>query len=303
MRWQGILFFLFALAALPLILNEYQLHIFIITFYYIVLGISWNLAAGYTGIFSLAHHAFAGLSAYSSALTVIYLGAPIPIGIIVGILVATGISYMISVLTLKMKGIYLALTTWAFAEMSRLVIANEYQYTRGDLGLTVPKIFPPGYSIHYYYIFLALMGASLFIIFKLLNSRLGLFARSIRDDEVAANVMGVNTYHWRKIIVTISGAIAGAAGAFYGHYIGLLAPVILGFNEMATIVIVVMAGGYATFWGPVIGAFIVEPLSEIFRITAEMRMVMFSAAVILMTRFYRGGLIHFYSQITKKTIS
>src|SRR5207247_628850 len=124
-----------ALAWLPWAVSEYHLHVLVTSFYYVVLAIGWNLLAGYAGQFSLAHHTFAGIGAYTSALLGLYAGMPILAGIGAGVVVAAIVGYGLGTLCLRMRAIYLALATWAFAESVRLLVAVEYPITRGDLGL------------------------------------------------------------------------------------------------------------------------------------------------------------------------
>src|SRR6266571_2467701 len=130
-----------ALAWLPWAVSEYHLHVLVTSFYYVVLAIGWNLLAGYTGQFSLAHHTFAGVGAYTSALLVLHAKVPIVVGVAAGGALAALLGWGLGTLCLRMRAIYLALATWAFAESVRLFVAVEYQITRGDLGLMTPFFF------------------------------------------------------------------------------------------------------------------------------------------------------------------
>src|SRR6266436_7385089 len=149
-----------ALAWLPWAVSEYHLHVLVTSFYYVVLAIGWNLLAGYTGQFSLAHHTFAGIGAYTSALLVLYARVPILVGITAGAVVAAAIGYGLGTLCLRMRAIYLALATWAFAESMRLLITVEYEITRGDLGLATPFLFGTPRPTAYYFLFLGLALAA-----------------------------------------------------------------------------------------------------------------------------------------------
>jgi branched-chain amino acid transport system permease protein len=288
-----------ALGPLPLLAGEYYTHILTISCYYIILAASWNLLAGYTGQFSLAHHAFAALGGYTSALLVIHLKLPILVGICVGGVVAMAVGYLLGTLCLRMRAIYLALATWAFAESLRLVIALEYQITRGDLGLTTPFFFRTPFATPYFYLFLLLAMGSLLIMHKIVHSRVGYYMRAIRDDEEAALSMGVDTVKWKRFVFAVSSLFAGIAGGFYGHYIGLLSPASMKFNEMAIVIIMVIIGGLRSFWGPVIGAVFIEVLSELLREYGEIRMVLFALLVIVIMRVYRDGMMGMVQQIYK----
>src|SRR5258705_4785852 len=213
-----------ALAWVPLVTSEYHTHILVISLYYVILAIGWNLLAGYTGQFSLAHHTFAGIGAYASALLVLYARVPILVGIGAGVVVAAAIGYGLGTLCLRMRAIYLALATWAFAESMRLLITVEYEITRGDLGLAAPLLFATPRPTAYYYLFLALALAAVLAARELIDSRIGAFMRAIRDDEEAAAVMGVDTFKWKRFVFAVFAVFATVASGFQGHYIGMPSP-------------------------------------------------------------------------------
>ncbi|MGQ4809785.1 hypothetical protein NKDENANG_03216 [Candidatus Entotheonellaceae bacterium PAL068K] len=288
----------------PLVFRSYFIHVYTIGFYYVILALSWNLLAGYTGQFALATHAFASIGGYTSALLVIYTGVPLILGVLAGILFAGLLGYSLGTLTLNMRKIYLALATWAFAESYRLFIASEYTYTRGDMGLNMPVFFDTAHPLPYYFLLLVMVVLTIWLVYEILHSRIGFYLRAIRDDEEAAQSMGVNTVRWKLFAFTFTSMIAGMAGALYGHYIGLLSPVVVKFNEMALIIIMVCTGGMRSFWGPVLGAMLIQTFSELLRVNAayfqdysvlirnlaENRMVIFAVLVIVLMRFYRDGI-------------
>jgi branched-chain amino acid transport system permease protein len=280
-----------ALAWLPLVTSEYHTHILVISFYYVILATGWNLLAGYTGQFSLAQHTFAGIGAYASALLVERAGFPILAGVAAGAAVAAAAGYGLGSLCLRMRAIYLALATWAFAESVRLLVTVEYQVTRGDLGLATPLLFGTPRATPYYYLFLGLALLALLVAWQIVHSRIGAYLRAIRDDEEAAATMGVDTFRWKRFAFVISALFAAVAGAFQGHYIGLLSPTPMKFNEMATIIIMVITGGLRTFAGPALGAVFIELASELLRGWGEMRMVLFALLVIAVVRLYPAGLV------------
>lgn len=281
-----------ALAALlPRFLGGYPVHVLTVALYYAILASSWNLIAGYTGLFSLAHHVFAGIGAYISALLVIWTGVPIPLGIVCGGALAGAAGYVIGTLTLRMRTLYLALATWAFAESTRIVVSMEYGVTRGDLGLAVPKLLPTVSPTPYYELFLGCAAAAVAGLAALLRSRIGYRLRAIRDDEGAARAAGVNTVRWKQFVFALSSGIAGLAGALYGHYVGLLSPVAMRFDEMALIIIMVILGGQRTLAGPIAGAVVIEVASEALRAYGQVRMVVFALAVLAVMRLYPAGLM------------
>ena len=280
-----------ALAWVPLVTSEYHTHILVISLYYVILAVGWNLLAGYTGQFSLAHHTFAGIGAYTSALLVQRTGIPILGGVVAGAVLAAAVGYGLGSLCLRMRAIYLALATWAFAESVRLLVTVEYQITRGDLGLAAPLLFGTPRATPYYYLFLGLALGALLVAWQIVHSRIGAYLRAIRDDEEAAATMGVDTFRWKRFAFVVSAVFAAVAGAFQGHYIGLLSPTPMKFNEMATVIIMAISGGLRTFAGPALGAVFIELLSELLRRWGEIRMVLFALLVIAVIRLYPAGLV------------
>ncbi len=302
----GLAAFLVAMG--PLALNEYWQHVMIVCMYYVIMAASWNLLAGYTGQFSLAHQTFAALGGYASGLLIYHLKVPIWVGFLSAVLTTATIGFLLGVLVLKMRGIYLAVATWAFSESARLTIAAAYKFTRGEQGLSLPPLFPSLSPIKYYYLFFGLMVGLLLIMYLMLKSPIGSFIRAIKDDELAARAMGVDTVKWKLFIMTFASTIAGIAGFFYAHYIVILSPVILSFNEIGKIVIMVVFGGLGTFAGPLIGPPAIVIISEMTRDLGAWNMVFYSLAVIAIMRFYREGLFALFrkgldrlSTLRKKT--
>jgi len=301
----GMLLVLGLLAlCLPMIVsNEYYVHIFVIAFYYVILATSWNLLAGFTGQFSLAHVAFAGMGAYTSALLAINFGIPVFFSIILGGIGATAFGLILGFLSLRTRGIYLGVATWAFAETFRIVVSMMYRITRGDLGLPTPLLLGTSKPTSYYYLFFGLATAAVGLVVLIMRSRVGFFFRSIRDDEVVARAMGIHTVRWKILAFCVSSAMAGIAGATYGHYIGLISPAMIQWYEMVTIIIMVVVGGMGTLTGPVIGAIAIELLSEVLRPVGAYRMVMFALIVIVLMRIYNKGIMGFVKQISARVFS
>jgi len=288
------------IALAPIKLSEYWQHVMIVGMYYVIMAASWNLLAGYTGQFSLAHHTFAGLGGYASGLMIYHLGVPIGVGFIAAVFTTALIGFLLGRLVLKMKGIYLAVATWAFAESVRLTIAAAYKFTRGEQGLHLPSLFNTLSPTKYYYLFLGLMVGLVLLMYLVVKSPIGTFIRAIKDDELAASAMGVDTVKWKLFIMTFASTIAGIAGFFFAHYIVILSPVILSFAEIGKIVIMVVFGGLGTFAGPLIGAPAIVIISELTRDYGAWNMVFYSLAVIIIIRLYPGGLVKMIRQGVKK---
>jgi branched-chain amino acid transport system permease protein len=310
---------LLALAVLPFFLNGYGQQVMMIGYFYVMLGISWNILAGYTGQFALAQHAFATIGAYVSAAMVLGFAAslpcylqlpgfyiplpcalaavtvhlPLPLGIAVGTLVAALLGYGLGWVTLGMRGVYFAISTWAFAESVRILLSINYKITRGDMGLPVPYLFDTPDPFPYYYVFFVASVLTLLLNAAMLRMKIGYRMRAIRDDQELAVASGVDVVKWKRLVFMLSTALAGLAGALYGHSIGLLTPSQAHFSQMAFVVIAVVLGGFRTLWGPVIGALLAQGLAEALRFSAEWRFVIFALLVIVIVRVYPPGIMGF----------
>jgi branched-chain amino acid transport system permease protein len=299
-RWRfAVVFACAALLALPPYLaNGFVLHLLTTGLYYTIMAASWNLLAGYTGQFSLAHHAFAAIGAYTSGLLIRYYAVPIWVGIGCGIVAAAALGFALGRLVLAMRAIYLAISTWAFAETIHIVLAAAYPITRGELGLDVPPLFANLDPASYYVLFAGLAVVSVAIMYAIVRSPLGHFMRAIRDDDARAESLGVDTTRVKLIAFTIASAFAGLAGAFYGHYLVVLSPQMADFNEMAKLIIMVVLGGLGTTIGPLIGAAPVQMLTTYLQKYGEWDMVIFALVVIALMRSNTGGIVGLVQAMT-----
>lgn len=279
------------LAAVPLVTGAYLLHVLTITLYYVILAASWNLLAGYTGQFSLAQQSFAAVGAYGSGLLIKYFAFPLWASIPCGVVAAALLGWLLGRMVLRMHTIYLAIATWAFAETIHIVLTAAYQITRGELGLSVPALYSNVRPEAYYYTFLGLASASLLLMHLLIRSPLGYFMRAIRDDELRAESMGIDTTRVKVMVFTLSSAFAGLAGAFYAHYTIVLSPQMADFGEMAKLIIMVVVGGLGSFMGPLIGAPPVQIAMTYLARYGEWDMVIFALIVIVLMRTTIGGIV------------
>ena len=279
------------LALLPRALNGYGIQVVMIGFFYVLLGVSWNLIAGYIGQFSLAQHAFATIGAYVSAAAVLALHAPIPVGIVAGVVAAAVFGYCLGWLTLGLRGVYFAIATWAFAESIRILLTINYQVTRGDMGLPVPFLFDSADQTPTYEVFLAAAAASVVLVALLLRTKIGYRMHAIRDDQELAVAVGIDVVRWKRSVFVLSTALAGLAGALYGHAVGLLSPSQADFSQMAFVVVAVVLGGFRSLWGPVVGALMAQGLAEMLRFSAELRLIVFAVLVLVIMRVYPPGVM------------
>jgi branched-chain amino acid transport system permease protein len=276
-------------AILPAVMtNDYGRGVIVVSMYFAMLSIGWNLLAGYTGQFSLAPAAFGMIGGYTTGLLAYHLNATGLSGIPAALIVASMIGFILARIVMRLRGPYLALTTLSFAEIMRLVIGNSIDFTRGDLGLNVPSLFEN--RLIYYYAMLAVLTLIQLGIYALLRSPAGLYLRAIRDDEVAAAGRGVMIVHWKTYAFTISAAISGLAGALYGHFAQLVSPEMGLISQSGLIISMVVIGGLGTLVGPIGGAFLVYVASELLREAGGYQLVVFALLVIVFARFFREGL-------------
>ncbi len=276
-------------ALLPLgVSDPYWLGVLIVSMYFALISSGWNLLAGYTGQFSLAPATFAMLGAYATGLLCHYAGVSPWLGIAAAVATSAVIGMLLALVVMRLSGAYLALTTLSFAEIARLVIANSYDFTRGDLGLGVPGLL--GSRVAYYYFVLGALLAVVIALMLLLRTPMGLFLQAIRDDEVAAASRGVDVVFWKTVAFTLSSAVAGLAGALYAHFSELISPELGLIGQTGLVICMVVIGGMGTLVGPIAGAFLVYLLSEVLREAGGVQLIVFSALVILFARFFREGL-------------
>lgn len=284
---------------LPVGLSDYWQYVLTVALFYVIMAVSWNLLGGYTGQFSLAHHSFGMIGAYTSTLLMAKAGAPFWLSVPAAIVLTGILSLILGIVCLRVAGLYLALITWAFAEVVRNYFRLHYAFTGGDRGLDSPLLFGTLQPTPYYYFFLGLTVFSIALIAVLMRSRIGYYLRAIRDDAIAAQSMGVNIVRYKVFAFIMASVLAGMAGAFFGHTIGLISPVMGDFNEMAMIIIFVVIGGMRTQPGPVVGAIAVRITMELLRGHSEIRIILLSALVIIIMRFFNGGLMDLVRRVRK----
>jgi branched-chain amino acid transport system permease protein len=278
------------LLALPLFVGEFSAHVLAISAYYVILAASWNMLAGFTGQFSLAQHAFAAIGAYGSGLSVYHLNAPIWLSIPAGVVAAAAGGFLLGVLVLHMRAIYLSIATWAFAETLHISLAAAYEFTRGDLGLSVPSLYGHVRPVVYYYTFLGAAVLCLLVIYFILQSPIGYFMRAVRDDPLRAQSLAVDTTRVKLFAFVVSSAMAGFGGALYAHYVLTLTPAIVDFSEMARIVVMAVVGGLGSFAGPILAAPPIYALNTWAAGWGEWSTVIFAGIVIVLMRLYPAGL-------------
>jgi branched-chain amino acid transport system permease protein len=286
---QASLALLAGVAILPVVMtNDYWRGIIIVSMYFGMLAVSWNLLAGYTGQFSLAPATFGMIGGYVPGLLSYHFQDTALSGIPAAIIVSGVIGFALARLVMRLRGPYLALTTLAFAEIVRLLISNSIDITRGDLGLNVPSLFEN--RLAYYYLMLGLLTGVQFGTYALLSGPAGLYLRAIRDDEIAAAGRGVMIVRWKTYAFALSAAISGLGGALYGHFAQLVSPEMGLISQTGLVISMVVIGGIGTLIGPIGGALLVYVTSEVLREAGGYQLIVFAPLVIVFARFFRAGI-------------
>lgn len=281
---------------LPLLTNSpYTLHLANLAGIFAILTLSLNLLTGCTGLFSVGQAAFYGIGAYTSAVLTVKLGVPVWIGFISAGVMAALFSLVLGIPTLRLKGIYLAVATLAFGEIMYQVFVNWEAVTNGTmgiLGVPAPKIGPiliDNYKSYYYLIFIVLVVVTV-LIQNLIKSRVGRALLAIRENEVAAEAMGVDSTKFKIIAFMCSGFFAGIAGSLYAHEIRFVSPESFIGAESAAILAMMVVGGIGNIPGSILGGIALTIIPEYLRSFGDLRLVLYGAAIVAIVIFAPKGI-------------
>jgi branched-chain amino acid transport system permease protein len=279
--------------------NPYVTTIFISALMFGVLGALYDLMLGFAGLTNFGYAGFIGFGAYASALATFHYAVSPWLGLAIGGLAGALLGFFTGVLTLRLRGLYLGLTTWFVAEAIRLTISNSTSYTRGMMGLTVAPFpdlfgisFARGQLLSHYYLLLILGAGILIACWLLLRSRIGLAFRAMREDELATQSLGLDTVRLKLLNFTLASAFTGVMGAFYCRYLGILTPTPEEFGVPRTVEVLTIAyvGGRGTLWGSLFAAFLLIGFQEYFRSLEAWRLVIYGALLIGVILFLPKGL-------------
>ena len=300
------------LMLLPLFLDNYALGIFIMIFYWAYVGQSWNILTGYTGHISLGHALYIGIGAYATTYLAQTFGLTPWIGMFLGGFIAVAVALFLGFLGFRfgLRGVYFVIMTIAFAEITRLVVSH-IEALGSFTGIFLD--FNPSFynfqfrgNVPYYYIALGFMLASLAAVRLIEVSKVGRFIVAIREDEEAAQALGVNTFKYNMIAIAISAFMTSLAGAFYANYIFYLHPnSLFGMSLSIELILRPIVGGLGTLFGPVIGSVILTPLSEISRAyfakggLEGLHLILYGVLTILVVLFMPKGIIVYVRRLLR----
>jgi branched-chain amino acid transport system permease protein len=275
-----ILVVLASLCAFPIfVTSPYALHIMILLFLAIVQGEAWNIVGGYAGQYSVGHSAYFGAGAYGALILLTKYEIPPWYGTWAGVAAALVLALAIGGICFRLRGPYFVLASIAVAEIVRITVLNSPAVTNGAEGILVADL--PSLSwggkvvtdfsskVPYYYMILGLAVATILATWIVQNSKLGYCFLAIREDQDAAHSLGISLNLYKNIALLLSAFFTAQAGAFYALYVRFIDPTtVLSLDLSVQIVLVAIIGGLGTIYGPMVGALVLVPLSEVLRSNA-----------------------------------
>ena len=299
-----------AILAPILISSKFQLDVLTLIFFTAYIGQSWNILGGYAGQFSFGGVMFFGTGAYTSSILLTSFGVPPIIGIFAAIFMGAFLGLIVGYLSFRsgLRGSYFALITLAFAELLR-VLANSVEFTGGGVGLFLT--YAPG--LHnlqfnsptgFYYFSLVLLIISLAIAIWLERSRFGAQLVAIRENEDAAEALGINTLKCKIYAIMIMGGMGGAAGTFYAQkYLYIDPPISYSIALSVEMLLVTIVGGMGTVFGPLVGSLFLHTVNEFARHfidTPGVSLIVYGFILILIISFLPNGLVGLFRKTRKK---
>jgi branched-chain amino acid transport system permease protein len=279
----------------PFIGDNYVLEILSNSFFYIVLCLGLNIVVGFAGLLDLGYAAFFAVGAYTTGILTSHYGwnfwLTIPAALVFSIMAGV----IIGGPTLRLRSDYLAIVTLGFGEITRIAARNLKDITGGPsglIGISRPSFF--GLELnqiqHYYYAFFVLVLLAIFVSYRLQHSRLGRAWQCVREDEDAAEAMGIDRVAIKLYAYIIGAVFAGVAGCFFAAKMTAISPDSFQFMQSATILMAVVLGGMGKIPGMVVGAMALVLFPEVFREIGSMRMLVFGGVLITMMIFRPQGI-------------
>lgn len=297
MKAAGLIILAAIMIAAPSLLGDYQTYLLTLTLIWAILALSMGLVLGFVGQINLGQAAFVAISAYTCSILRQRYGLDFWLAAPVALAAVVIIAALVGLLTLRLKGPFFILVMLAFAEITRLVIANWQDVTNGPLGLR--GIMPPepilGLSFDtkrsFYFLALFVLAVCLLALWRLIRSRTGRMLIAVREDELLAEFVGIPVMRSKVIGLCIGAFVAGLGGLLLGPFLSILAPSQFTLFASVDMIVMVVVGGVGTLAGPVIGAIFLVYVPEYLSFTSHFRPAMMGVLLIIVTLFAPGGLI------------
>lgn len=287
------------------LMNNYQIDVLTTAGIYIVLSLGLNIVVGLTGLLDLGYIAFYAVGAYTYALLSTKIGVSFWLGLPIGGIASALLGSLLGIITLRLRGDYLAIVTLGFIQIVHLVLNNWDSVTNGPNGILNigrPRVlnFVFEKPIHFYYLILIIAILTILSVKRLNNSRIGRAWIAIKEDELAAESMGIDTTSMKILAFALGAFWAGIAGVFFAGKFAFVSPESFTFFESVIVLSMVVLGGMGSIPGVILGASIIVILPEMFRALSSYRMLIFGAALVLMMIFRPQGLLEArYAQSNK----
>lgn len=302
-RWLVILV---VILCLPYVVtNNYYLHIINLAGIYTLITLGLNLLSGYTGQVSMGQAGFFAIGTYVSALLALNFDLPFIVCASIALVVSGIFGLIIAVPAMRLSGPYLVLATVGFGEIVRLIILNWTPVTKGAAGLTgIPLLRVFGFKVmseqHFYYFIMAVVILGFYIAYQLAHSKIGRTFSAIREDELAAEAMGVPVNRYKIAAFIISALYAGLAGAIYGVFSGVASPDNFTFDDSVAFLCMSVIGGNRSIAGAFIGAFALTILSEALRFLQNYRLILYGAILIYTVIYMPQGIVGILASVKER---
>lgn len=291
---------------------DYVYHILILVFLYAILVQSLNLIMGYVGVISMGHAVFAGIGAYTAALISIHLGYNFLVGIAAGFVFSGIVGALLALPSLRVRDEYLIVFTVGFQMVVFEFMLTARGITQGQGG--IPGIPPAGLlgvsfdtPIRFLPVLLVIGVVCFAIAWRVIHSPFGRVLKAIREDESACRALGKNTLFFKVLVFALSGGLASVAGGLLAHYISFISPFSFTIEVSVFIIVMVVLGGEANFWGPIVGAAILMGITEALRFVPgassyidAAREVFYGLILMLLMIFRPQGILPEYSKRSDK---
>jgi branched-chain amino acid transport system permease protein len=282
--------------------SDYYLDVLILVLLWAALAEAYNISGGYAGQFSLGHSAFMGIGAYTSSILMWKLGVSPWIGMIFGASLAASMALLLGGIVFRLRGPFLGLATLAFTEVVHIIAVNWRSLTRGSEGIGIP--FKPSFAnfvfaekATYYYVAVGLCGGIMLTTWLVARSRMGYYLIAVRENQEAARALGINPTFVKLFALVLSAILTALGGTFYAQYILYVDPAsLISFDVSMQFPLISVVGGLGTVVGPLIGAGIMVPMTQILRSTfsgavSGLDLALYGLILLLVVLFMPQGLV------------
>jgi branched-chain amino acid transport system permease protein len=290
-----------SLAVLPMLIQDpYLRHLLVVGLLFGAHAMVSDITIGMMNISNFGYAGFIGLGAYTSALLVINTGISPFFGMFAALIISSILGFFTGILTLRLRGLFVAIMAWFVALALQALAAVLVDLTRGYLGLFVPPMLESRPVLAQFYFLFILVLAIYICIRWVVSSRIGLAIRSIGQNQDYARASGVDFVRYRLIVFTLSCGFAGLLGAYYGHFVGILTPDVMGTNQTVEVIALNIIGGRGSIWGPLLAGLLSIPIFEFLKSLMELRLIIYGSLLLVVIILYPSGLAGLIKSLSAK---